>query len=61
MKVNHGNFKDSFYKAEELFQHRVFRHAEDNLFRTDYALEQYPGLHDQAMDRIKTWKKILNI
>ncbi len=61
MKVNHGYFKDSFYKAEELFQHRVFRHADDNLFTTEYALEQYLGLHTQAMDRIKTWKKILHI
>lgn len=61
MKVNHGNFKDSFYKAEELFEHRVFRHADDNLFRTEYALAQYPGLHAQAMDRIKTWKTILHI
>jgi hypothetical protein len=61
MKVNHGNFKDSFYKAEELFQHRVFRHADDNLFTTEYALEQYQGLHSQALDRIKTWKKILDI
>jgi len=61
MKVNHGNFKDSFYKAEELFQHRVFRHADDNLFTTEYALEQYPGLHTQALDRIKTWKKIIHI
>ena len=61
MKVNHGNFKDSFYKAEELFEHRVFRHAEDNLFRTNYALTHYPPLHNQAMDRIKTWKKILDI
>jgi hypothetical protein len=61
MKVNHGDFKDSFYKAEELFEHRVFRHAEDNLFRTEYALTQYPSLHTQARDRIKTWKKILHI
>lgn len=61
MKVNHGNFKESFYKAEELFEHRVFRHGDDNLFRTEYALRQYLGLHNQAMDRIKTWKKILHI
>lgn len=61
MKVNHGDFKNSFYKAAELFEHRVFRHADDNLFRTDYALTHYPQLHNQAMDRIKTWKTILHI
>lgn len=61
IKVNRGNFKDSFYKAEELFENRVFRHGDDNLFRTEYALTHYPALHNQAIDRIKTWKKILNI
>ena len=61
MKVNKGNFKDSFFKAEELFEHRVFRHAEDNLFRTEYALTHYSALHNQAIDRIKTWKTILDI
>ena len=61
MKVNHGNFKDSFYKAAELFEHRVFRHGDDNLFRTEYALTHYPALHNQALERIKTWKKILHI
>ena len=61
MKVNHGNFKDSFYKAAELFEHRVFRHADDNLFTTNYALTHYPPLHNQALERIKTWKKILHI
>jgi len=45
----------------ELFEHRVFRHAEDNLFRTNYALTHYPPLHNQAMERIKTWKTILHI
>jgi hypothetical protein len=58
IKVNKGNFKESFCKAEELFEKRVFRHADDKLFTTEYALTHYQLLHNQAMERIKIWKSI---
>ena len=61
MKVYNGNFGDSFSQAEELFQKRVFRHADDHLFTTEYAIRHYPMLHDQAMERIIHWKKILRL
>ena len=61
MKVNNTNFEKSFYRAEELFQTRVFKHGEDDLFGTNYALTHYPVLHNQAIDRIKQWKCILQI
>jgi len=58
MKVNKGNFKDSFFKAKELFENRVFKHADDNLFTTGYALTHYSALHNQALEHIKRWEKI---
>ncbi len=61
MKVYNGNFCDSFYQAKELFQNRVFKHADDHLFTTEYAITHYQMLHDQAMERIVHWKKILRI
>jgi hypothetical protein len=60
MKVNGNSFADAYDHAEVLFQRRVFKHAEDNLFTTEYANTQYPTLHNQSIQQINTWKKILN-
>ena len=49
MKVNGNSFADAYDHAESLFQHRVFKHAEDNLFTTYYATTHYHTLHNQAI------------
>ena len=54
-------FKNTFQHAEKLFNDRVLRHAEDNLFTTEYAKMCYSELHFQAINRIKVWKRILDI
>jgi|UniRef100_A0A6C0CLR1 hypothetical protein len=54
-----STFEQSFERAEELFKNRVFKHAENNLLTTQFSLENYPKLHLNAMNRIKTWKNIL--
>ena len=59
MKVNNKPFDESFYRADELFQNRVFKHAEDGLFTTEYAKMYHPVLHSQAINRINTWKNII--
>lgn len=60
MKVNKRSFTDAYEHAEILFQHRIFKHAEDKLFTTEYANTHYLALHNQAIQQINTWKKILN-
>ncbi len=61
MKVNNKSFDESFYRAEELFRTRVFKHSDDNLFTTGYALTHSTILHNQALDRIQNWKNILHV
>lgn len=61
LHVRGDDFETTFPRAEELFKSRVFRHAEDNLFTTEYAKTCYPALHLQAINRISSWKNILHI
>ncbi len=61
MKVNGKNFDLSFQHAEDLFENRVFKHADDNLFTTVYAKQNYPTLHTDAVNRMNTWRNILKL
>jgi HD superfamily phosphodiesterase len=61
MYCNGNTFEQSFERAENLFNERVFKHKEDNLLTTDYSLSVYSTLHVNAMNRIKTWKNILKM
>jgi hypothetical protein len=57
-KIN-SDFETTFQSASELFERRVLRHNEDNLFTTDYAKRKSLVLHNDAIRRIKSWKRIL--
>lgn len=59
MKANGKPFIEAYEHAENLFHTRVFKHAEDKLFTTDYALSHYPELHYSAIHRINTWKNMV--
>ena len=59
IKAKKDSFETTFARAETLFNERVLRHGVDNLFTTKYALNCFPGLHFQAMERINTWKRLL--
>lgn len=61
MKANNKPFDQSYDHAQKLFDMRVLKHAEDNLFTTDYAKSQYPILHTQALQRMDVWKNIVKI
>jgi HD superfamily phosphodiesterase len=50
---------DAFNDANELFQKRVLKHNQDNLFITKYSKDNYLPLHIDAVKRINTWKNIL--
>ena len=56
---NNGTIETSFNDAELLFNNRVFKHFEDNLFFTDYSKKIAQELHINALKRIKIWKKII--
>ncbi len=59
IKKNNGDLESSFHIAEELFNNRVFKHNDDGLLLTEYSKENYITLHNNAILRINSWKKIL--
>lgn len=60
MNKNNGDLNNAWKNATELFNDRVFRHNEDGLFLFDYSRKESAILHNQALQRISSWKKILN-
>jgi HD superfamily phosphodiesterase len=50
----------AFNNAYELFQNRVFKHNDDNLFLTEYSKKESLILHNNAIGRINTWKRLVN-
>jgi HD superfamily phosphodiesterase len=60
MNQNSGNIEDAYQNALELFNKRVLKHNDDNLFLLNYSKEESFILHDLALQRIDSWRKIIN-
>lgn len=60
MNMQNGNVDLAFDNASKLFENRVFKHKEDGLLLTDYALQQDFSLKQIANSRICAWRSILN-
>jgi|UniRef100_A0A6C0LQZ4 HD superfamily phosphodiesterase len=58
-KLN-GNIEHAYIDAYRLFQNRVFKHRDDGLLITHYSIKQSNILETNALNRIDTWRKILN-
>jgi hypothetical protein len=55
-----GDITTAFKNANTLFNNRVFKHGHDGLFITDYSREKSRELHEDAVNRIATWKNIIS-
>lgn len=60
MKKNE-NYEKSFNDAKELFEVRMFKYNDDNLFTTKYAKDLSFKMHNNALKRIKTLNNIFKI
>ena len=56
-----GDINQAYDNSIDLFEKRIFKHTNDNLYVTDYSKKQDLILRNIALDRINVWKKILNI
>jgi HD superfamily phosphodiesterase len=55
-----GNINDAYENAVKLFEVRVLKHDEDNLYVTEYSKNQDKILKQLAIQRINSWNKIIN-
>jgi len=60
MRQQNGNVNEAFEDASKLFETRVFKHKEDGLLLTDYALQQDFALKQIARARITGWRYLVN-
>ena len=60
MQKNNADVNMAFTDAEELFKSRMFNHEKDGLIITDYSKKMSRVLNNQAKQRIKTWRRLLN-
>lgn len=58
--MNVGDFEVSYQNARDLFDKRVLQHHNNNLFVTEYSKKKGAELHEQALERIKSWDFIIN-
>jgi hypothetical protein len=54
------NLNETFQNSLNLFENRVFKHNEDNLFITEYSKEKSLKLENEAKLQILRWCEITN-
>ena len=59
-KGNNSNIYKAFENANELFDVRVLKHLDDNLFVTGYSQTNAKMLHNEALNRMHSWKNIVS-
>ena len=55
------NIRDAYNITFDLFNKRMFKHMDDNLYITEYSKNIDSELRINANQQINNWKKILNI
>lgn len=55
---NGKHLEEAYKDATELFDKRVFKHADDGLLLTQYAIRRHPELSKNAMNRMVSWRQI---
>jgi len=60
MNKNGGDVDDAFRDAEDLFAKRVLKHNNDGLFLFDYSKRESLILHNNALQRIASWRNLVN-
>lgn len=60
MHQSNADVNQAYQNAHDLFENRIFRHEDDGLFITNFSKKEALTLKTTALDRIETWKTLLN-
>ena len=58
MQRGGSSIEKSYLNAQELFEKRVFRHADDGLLFTQYAINHHQPFSQNALARMHHWRSI---
>jgi HD superfamily phosphodiesterase len=61
MRKNNCNIVDAYHNAVNIFNTRVLKHNEDQLFITRYSKEKSVILHRDALTRILRWRRLMKL
>ena len=61
MRKHDCDIQEAYYNAHDIFCSRILKYNMDGLFVSDYAKHASIQLHNQAVRRMVTWKKILQV
>lgn len=61
MHRRNGNIIESYHDAQILFENRVFKHYDDGLLVTEYSQKHYLNLHNNALVRMESWKRLVRV
>jgi len=61
MEVNKLDFNIALKNSEELFERRMGKYREDNLFITDYSKGLSRRLEKECIERIDSWKRAIKL
>jgi HD superfamily phosphodiesterase len=59
MYMSNGNINTAFADSEKIFNNRVFKHFDDNLFVTDYSKDTALVLQTQSLIRMNAWRGLV--
>lgn len=57
MQRNCKSIEDAYKDAEQLFEKRVLRHADDGYLTTKFAISAHPTLAQNALIRMRHWRE----
>ena len=59
MNKKNEDLENAFTNSKALFETRILKHYDDNLYFTEYSKKQHDLLTIQALNRIDIWQNLL--